>query len=81
MNAMQIIEPLVNYGPYVENHERWYLLESRPFVMPSLTTFFPVNAAVAHERFVQRWARDTKVEFDRARRDAREQFLARMEAI
>jgi hypothetical protein len=72
---MQIIEPLVNFGTYREQHERWYLIQGAHI------SFFPINAAAAHERFLQKWARQERVETKRMFRDAREQFLARMEAI
>jgi hypothetical protein len=74
---MRIIEPLVNHGQYVEQHERYYGLPQHGTV----DTFAFADASKAHARFLRRWMRDERREDARARRDAREQFQARMEAI
>jgi hypothetical protein len=75
---VRTIDPLVTQGEYVEQHERWYLLpgDLRWSPVPALAA---VNAGDAHARFVRRWAETVRAEDARLRRDAREQFIARLE--
>ena len=72
---MRIIAPLINRGAYTERHERWYLL---PLVSGPPDGFLPINAGVAHERVLRAWTRQERASDARARRDAREQFQARL---
>ena len=82
---MPIISPLTNVGPYIEQHERWYLspVLDKGAAGPNSNppSFRPINAAVAHERFLRNWARDLRRTDARSRRDARGQFLAQWEEI
>lgn len=89
--GMSIIEPLVNHGTYRENHERWYRLPQTcrevvrmagwPLLLREFPIHFPVNAAESHARVLRRWMQQERQTDARARRDAREQFLAKLSEV